>query len=158
MKRLITILLSVMPLIAWCDNISFADANVKAICVANWDTSGDGELSYAEAEAVKDLGRVFSNNNNITSFDELQYFTGLQSIGQFAFYRCTGLTSINIPNSVTTIAAMAFSGCSGLTSIKIPNSVTTIDYQAFSNCRGLTSINIPNSVTTIGNDAFGSCI
>ena len=133
MKRLITILLSVMPLIAWCDNISFADAKVKEICVANWDTSGDGELSYAEAEAVTDLGEVFKGTN-ITSFDELQYFTGLQSIGQFAFYRCTGLTSINIPNSVTTIAAMAFSGCSGLTSINIPNSVTTIGESAFEEC------------------------
>ena len=134
MKRLITILLSVMPLIAWCDNITFADANIKAICVANWDTSGDGELSYAEAEAVKDLGRVFSNNNNITSFDELQYFTGLQSIGRLAFQNCNGLTSINMPNSVTTIGDDAFDGCSGLTNINIPNSVTTIGGGAFQGC------------------------
>ena len=108
MKRLITILLSVMPLIAWCDNISFDDENVKAVCVANWDTSGDGELSYAEAEAVTDLGSVFNHNETIRSFDELEYFTGLQSIGIEAFSFCSSLTSINIPNSVTTIGESAF--------------------------------------------------
>ena len=80
MERLITILLSVMPLIAWCDNISFADANVKAICVANWDTSGDSELSYAEAEAVKNLGTIFKYNTDITSFDELQLLVTVRSL------------------------------------------------------------------------------
>jgi hypothetical protein len=57
--------------------ITFADANVKAICVANWDTNGDGELSEEEAAAVTSLGVVFKGNTEITSFDELQYFTGL---------------------------------------------------------------------------------
>ena len=72
------------------------------------------------------------------------------TIGFSAFSGCSGLTSINIPNSVTTIEDRAFSGCSGLTSINIPNSVTTIEDRAFSGCSGLTSINIPNSVTDIG--------
>ena len=48
--------------------ITFADDNVKAICVANWDTNGDGELSYAEAAEVTDLGQVFRNNSIIISF------------------------------------------------------------------------------------------
>ena len=52
--------------------ITFADANVKALCVANWDTNGDGELSYAEAAAVTSLGEVFRNQPSITSFNELQ--------------------------------------------------------------------------------------
>ena len=83
-----------MPLIAWCDNISFADENVKVVCVANWDTSGDGELSYAEAEAVKNLGTIFKYNTDITSFDELQHFTGLTFIGGDAFSGCTNLTTV----------------------------------------------------------------
>ena len=131
MKRLITILLSVMPLIAWCDNISFADENVKAVCVANWDTSGDGELSYAEAEAVKNLGTIFKYNTDITSFDELQHFTGLTFIGGDAFSGCTNLTSILIPNTVTAIGSMAFNYCTSLTNITIPNTVTTIGDQTF---------------------------
>ena len=79
------------------------------------------------------------------------------SIGQRAFYGCSGLTSIEIPNSVTSIGNSAFDGCSGLTSIEIPNSVTSIGNSAFDGCSSLTSIEIPNSVTSIGNSAFWNC-
>ena len=137
--------------------ITFANANVKAICVQNWDTSGDGELSEAEAAAVTDLGTVFRQNKNITSFDELQYFTGLTSIGNGAFRGCSGLTSVTIPNSVTSIEQSAFEGCSGLTSVTIPNSVTSIGGGAFYGCSGLTSVTIPNSVTSIRDQAFYGC-
>ena len=137
--------------------IAFADANVKALCVANWDLNGDGELSYEEADAVTDLGEVFKENTEIRSFNELQYFTGLTAIGDYAFANCSGLTSIEIPNSVTTIGTAAFYYCRGLTSIDIPNSVTTIGAHAFLCCDGLTSIYIPNSVTYIGSIAFLSC-
>ena len=79
------------------------------------------------------------------------------SIGDRAFFGCTGLTSITIPDSVTSIGDGAFSYCTGLTSITIPNSVTSIGDEAFDGCTGLTSINIPNSVTSIGNWAFDGC-
>ena len=139
-------------------NIVFADANVKSICVSNWDTDGDGELNFAEAASVTDLGSVFRNNSDITVFDELQYFVGLTSIGVTAFCNCSGLTSIVIPNSVTSIDGSAFYGCSGLTSIEIPNYVTSIGGSAFYGCSGLTSIEIPNSVTSISDYAFNECI
>ena len=74
-----------------------------------------------------------------------------------AFYECSGLTSVTIPSSLTTISNSAFSGCSGLTSVTIPNSVTGIGDRAFWDCSGLTSITIPNSVTYIGRDAFSGC-
>ena len=106
--------------------------------------------------------------NSVTSIGEYAFYgcTGLTSItipnsvtsiGEYAFYGCTGLTSINIPNSVTSIVGYAFSGCTGLTSITIPNSVTSIGSSAFYGCTGLTSITIPNSVTSIGNGAFYGC-
>ena len=138
--------------------ISFADPNVKALCIANWDTNGDGELDMAEAAAVTDLGSVLSvSNRDITSFDELQYFTGLASIGSFAFANCNALISITIPNSVTSIVDHAFARCTSLNSINIPEKVTSIGSNAFSGCSALTSITIPNSVTSIGEGAFSSC-
>ena len=77
------------------------------------------------------------------------------SIGDSAFYECTGLTSITIPSSVTSIGNSAFYGCTGLTSITIPSSVTRIGRSTFYECTGLTSITIPSSVTSIDSWAFG---
>ena len=79
------------------------------------------------------------------------------SIGIFAFSNCSSLTSITIPNSLTSIGIYAFSDCSSLTSITIPNSVTSIKGYAFYKCSSLTSITIPNSMTSIGGSAFRDC-
>lgn len=139
------------------DNIQFADAKVKAICVANWDTDHDGELSKQEAAAVTSIGEVFSWKSEITSFDELQYFTGLTAIDDNAFAGCDGLTSITLPNTVTSLGAYAFSGCDGLTSFVIPSSVTTLNDAVFNYCVGLTSIIIPKSVTRMGFNPLNGC-
>lgn len=79
------------------------------------------------------------------------------SIGDSAFSSCSGLTSITIPNSVTSIASGMFSYCDNLTSVTIPNSVTTIEDNAFYGCESLKSITIPNSVTSIGDCSFALC-
>ena len=131
--------------------IDFADANVKAICVANWDTNGDGELSIAEAAAVTDLGEAFRENTAITSFDELQYFTGIYYI-DYAFEGCSSLTTVTIPNSVTRIGYSAFAGCSALTSITIPNSVYSIGYYAFQGCYFQRNMFVNNSSLTSENN------
>ena len=81
---------------------------------------------------------------------------GITSVGEFAFDGCTTLTSITIPDSVTSIGDSAFSGCTSLTSITIPESVTSIGQQAFS-CTALTSVTIPNSVKSLGSYAFEYC-
>ena len=67
------------------------------------------------------------------------------------------MTSITIPNSVTSIGSSAFKQCSSLTSITIPNSVRSIEDKTFEGCSGLTSVTIPNSVISIGNEAFAKC-
>jgi len=139
------------------DNIQFADAKVKAICVANWDTDHDGELSKQEAAAVMSIGTVFSDEWEITRFDELQYFTGLTAIDDNAFAGCDGLTSITLPNTVTSLGTYAFSGCDGLTSFVIPSSVTTLNDAVFNYCASLTSIIIPKSVTRMGFNPLNGC-
>ena len=83
--------------------------------------------------------------------------SSVTSIGDCAFFSCSGLTSMTIPNSVTSVGETAFGSCTGLTSVMIPNSVTSIGDWAFSNCTGLTSVMIPNSVTSIGDGAFMDC-
>ncbi|MCR5643253.1 MAG: leucine-rich repeat domain-containing protein [Prevotella sp.] len=122
--------------------INFADPAVANICIERWDTNGDGELSKDEAAAVTDLGEVFKENEEITSFDELQYFTGLSSIGKRAFFACTGLATIRIPNSVKIIDTYSFQSCKSLVSVTIPKGVTSIASGAFWNCTSLTSIDV----------------
>ncbi|MCI9505144.1 MAG: leucine-rich repeat protein [Oscillospiraceae bacterium] len=82
---------------------------------------------------------------------------GITSIGDYAFWQGTNLTSVSIPDSVTSIGNAAFSACSSLTSVPIPNSVTSIGNAAFADCASLTSVNIPDSVTSIGVAAFSGC-
>ena len=147
----------------YTSRISFMDPITENICVQNWDTDSDGFLSYEEASAVTDLGGAFQGNEDITSFDELQFFTGLTSLvnegnlGSGTFYGCSNLNSIVIPNAVTTIGDYSFSDCANLTSINIPYAVETIGEGAFSFCTSLESLNLPNSVTNIGAFAFQGC-
>ena len=94
---------------------------------------------------------------NCTSLTSIYIPEGVTSIGIYAFYNCTSLTSIYIPEGVTSIGTNAFYGCSSLTTVYIPEGVTSIGNEAFSGCTSLTSVHIPESVTSIGVDAFGGC-
>ena len=95
---------------------------------------------------------ILGCNNSVIPVDG-----SVTSIGDYAFYGCSGLTSITIPDSVTSIGDWAFYECSGLTSITIPDSVTSIGYYAFEDCSSLTSVTIPDGVTSIGDYAFAYC-
>ena len=79
------------------------------------------------------------------------------SIGEWAFYGSSGLTSVTIPNTVTSIEYAAFYWCSSLTSVTIGNNVESIGMQAFFGCSGLTYVRIPDNVMSIGESAFEDC-
>jgi hypothetical protein len=81
---------------------------------------------------------------------------GFTTFGYGTFYYCSGITSVNIPAGVTEITSNLFDYCSALTTITIPDSVTSIGVMAFE-CCGLSNITIPKNVNNIGNLAFGGC-
>lgn len=168
------------------DIIQFEDRYVKAICISRWDTNNDGELSYDEAAAVDDIGKLFSNfwieqgqvlslgNSSILSFNELQYFTGLTNISGKSFYHNINLTNIILPETLTEISdgGCALLDCrfnetgylwygafaySKIANIIIPDSVTSIGSYSFYNCNRLKYISIGKNVTYIGDNAFEGC-
>ncbi len=110
-------------------------------------------ITFAEG-TLGIAGNAFSGCSGLAS---IEIPNSVTAIGFFAFNGCTGLTNIDIPNSVTSIGDAVFQGCYNLTSVSIPNSVTAIGDFAFSGCSGLASIEIPNSVTAIGDYAFSGC-
>ncbi len=103
---------------------------------------------------VVGLDEAFRENESITT---VRIPNSVTSIGEWAFNGCTSLTSITIPDNVTSIGNFAFRNCTSLTSITIPDSVTSICKWAFFDCTALTSITIPDSVTEIGRGAFSVC-
>ena len=144
-------------------SILVADGNTK------YHSSGNCLIETASKTLI--LGcktSVIPSDGSVTSIGEYAFKkcteltsvtipNSVTSIGNWAFYECSSLTSVTIPNSVTSIGYEAFSGCSGLKNVTIPDSVTSIGSCAFSDCSGLTSITIPNRVTSIGEYAFYEC-
>ena len=82
---------------------------------------------------------------------------GTETIGDSAFYKCTGLKVIKLPDGVKSIGDSAFSWCNNFISVTIPAGITSIGSGAFSGCKSLTSLTIPGNVTNIGDGAFKGC-
>lgn len=134
-----------------------------------------GTLAFGSCSSLKAID-VHSGNPAFTSVGGVLYDKGITKlvacpggltsvdipnsvtcIGKWAFNNCDGLTSVDIPNSVTSIEESAFYPCGSLNTIKIPSSVTSIGHGAFMDCKALISIDIPRSVTNIGDYAFIGC-
>ena len=113
----------------------------------------DGKLSILD---LSDAKIVKGGLPYVARLDNEQY-TSNDELGDYAFYGCSGLTSLTLPSSVTSIGSYAFYGCSGLASLTLPSSVTLIDESAFAGCSGLTSLTILPGVTSIGWYAFEDC-
>ncbi|MBE6531373.1 MAG: leucine-rich repeat domain-containing protein [Ruminococcaceae bacterium] len=113
-----------------------------------YDVSTDG--TYVE---------VVAYNGTATKVNIPEEYNGLpvMTICKNAFYNNSTITSISLPDSVTSIDDNAFCGCSSLNSVVIPDSVTSIGERAFYNCSSLNSLVIGNGVTNIDNEAFSNC-
>jgi BspA type Leucine rich repeat region (6 copies) len=116
--------------------------------IYTYSTNADGSANIVSYAGPPWVVNIPTNINGLT----------VTSIGEAAFEGDNNLlTSVTIPNSVTSIGVNAFSECSSLASVTIGNSVTSIGVFAFGSCFSLTSVTIPGSVTSIGVIAFGSC-
>ena len=171
MKRTLLFLLLFMPILASAydaevDGIYyslFPEKNVAKVTFSPSGYSGSVDIpekfTYEGVEySVTSIGALafnsFGEYSNLTS---VIIPNSVTSIGNGAFSGCSGLTSVSIPNSLTSLGTGIFSGCSSLASVTIPNSVTSIGAYAFRECSSLTSVTIPNSVTQIAQDAFSGC-
>lgn len=120
--------------------------------VSNEYSDGQGIISF-DKDLTSIGNQAFYQCSNLSSITIPE---SIEIIGQEAFYSCSNLTFINIPDNITSIENNTFTFCTGLSSITIPNNVTKIGSAAFSRT-GLRSLSIPKSVTSIGNSAFSSC-
>lgn len=169
MKKRILALLLVLCLTAGMMPVVSAETIASGTCGENvtWVLTDDGTLTISGEGAMADYAGVrrdwppYNDYYNLIDTVNIEY--GITYIGKCAFdgvcnlSSCSYLTSVTIPNSVTTIGRAAFYYCKKLTTVTIPDSVTFIDGFAFGDCDGLTSVMIPDSVTFIGEGVFSSC-
>lgn len=149
-KQLLLFLSALLPILAMADDSGSCGTNVTYTYVSSTKTltiQGTGVISDFLYETDVPW---YSYRDDI---QDVVVAEGVTSIGRYAFIGCSGLTSVIIPNSVTSIGWGAFQG-SGLTSITISNNVTSIGYGAFDRCTALASLTIPSSVTSVGDFAF----
>lgn len=136
---------------AWC-NINFFNYNSNPLYHAKLFLNGEEVKELVIPNSVTSIGSyAFFGYSGMTS---VIISNGVTSIGNCAFADCSGLTSVTIPTSVTSIGNSAFYKCDRLTSVTIPNSVMSIGESAFFECSSMTSVSIGNGVTSIGSFAF----
>ena len=159
-KQLLLFLFALLPMLAMADDSGSCGSGVTWTYTESTETliiQGNGAMDNYDESGPSILRITAPWKNYVKQIKEVIIKDGVTNIGEWAFFGCSGLTSVTIPNSVTSIGRSAFVDCSGLTSITIGNSVTSIGDGAFRGCSGLTSITIPNSVTSIENEAFFNC-
>ncbi|MFR8765754.1 MAG: leucine-rich repeat domain-containing protein [Bacteroides uniformis] len=110
-----------------------------------------GKIEDADMESLE----TFVKDKSITDLCILA--TGVTSIGSKAFYGCTSLASISLPQGVTSIGKSAFENCTSLASISLPQGITSIEYSTFNYCKSLASISLPQGLTSIGESTFAFC-
>ena len=166
-RLLLLILLSVISVTSYAqtiiDGISYElDKETKTAVVNNGDISYSGDIVIPKTVTkdgvqydVKGIAEsAFNYCVNVTS---VTIPNSVTTIGYSAFNHCISLTSIVIPNSVTSVGENAFEGCENLVSVTLSNAITSIEFRTFLDCVKLKDINIPESVIDIDDEAFENC-
>ena len=155
MRAAMSLLVMLCSLGAWADDSGSCGTNVTYSYVESTHTlTINGTGAMADYEYSSQLPwRSYANAITTVVIED-----GVTSIGNYAFYCCTGVTSIEIPASVTSIGDYAFFECTGLTTVTFDGTPTLVSIggSAFWGS-GLTTVTIPASVTSIGNNAFQNC-
>ncbi len=116
-----------------------------------------GGRTYTVTEIADGTSAVPTFGSGSTTITSVTIPDSVTTIGAYAFYGCTALTSVTLGSGVTGIGNYAFRDCTGLTAVAIPDSVTTIGSHAFRGCTGLTAVTISANVTTISSSSFRDC-
>ena len=136
MKRLLSLsVFLMMALLSFAQDFEVKNADEKTIY---YEITSSSDLTVAVTYQGTSYSEYSNEYNGSVTIPKSVTYNGktysVTSIGSYAFFECSGLTSVTIPNSVTSIGSYAFAFCNGLTSITIPNSVTTIGDYAFDGC------------------------
>ena len=164
-KRLLSFVLAVLMIASLLPATALAaDIVDSGTCGAEgdgsnltWTLDSEGVLTISGTGAIKNYFWNDAAPWKNQGVKRAVITSGVTHIGTLAFYGCTDMTDITIPDSVTEIYIDAFSFCSSLTSVVIPDSVTRIDREAFYYCDSLTNITLPDSITYIADNVFGGC-
>lgn len=125
--------------------------------VAKW-ASEKGLKTRRDCMKMGSIGEAdFSGNTELLDFPELKLFTWIKETEFKAFFKCTNLTHVSLPEGLTSIGTGSFARCASLSSIDLPRSLATIGDYAFQDCSSLTHIELPYGLTSIGKGAFSSC-
>ena len=135
------------------DALHIGDAVARQLCIDNFDSDGDGVLTYTEVAAVTSIGSVFAGSAMVT-FPELAFFTGLTDLPPQAFAGCTKLSRVTLPESLTSIGDEAFKDCRKLTTLFMPDAVTTTGQALFDGCTNLTTVHVPSGCLALYASSF----
>ena len=162
MKRASLLLVVLLAMVSWASGQVVTDGDWTyfvengGVMITASTATGDVTIpSELGGYLVKEVGRdgptsIFGPNN--ASVTSVSIPDSVTSIGIGAFYKCIKLTGVTIPNTVTSIGTGAFQGCTELTSVSIPESVTNIGEYAFYKCTGLTSLTIGDRGSYVADD------
>ena len=145
-----------------CTGLTSVTIPTNVSDIGNYAFYNCGLLKTVTINSNAVASKVYTTDNNFKTIfgnQVTKYTLGstVKTLGNYAFYECSGVTSFSLPNYLGMIGYAAFKNCSGVTSLKIPSHVYAIGTEAFRDCAGLTSVTIPESVEMIGIQAFAGC-